>query len=256
MLAALGALATIPVQATEPLQCGIVLLHGKWGDPKLLNGVARQLSGVCEVLQPEMAWSRRRMYDKPYAAALQEITPLLAQLRAKGYARVLLGGQSLGANAALAYAAQVGGVQGVLAMSPGHIPERWYRAADKTRPAVDKARALVEAGQGEQTLEITDINSGRTQALSLRADVLLSYFDPQGWGNMPRSVDLLAHADKPVPLLWVIGAQDPLYEGPNGYDFYKAPMHPSSRYVVVDAGHMNAPDVAAAAVLDWVKALP
>lgn len=32
--------------------------------------------------------------------------------------------------------------------------------------------------------------------------------------------------------------------------------HPNSRYVVVKAGHGNAPDVAAAAVLDWVQALP
>jgi pimeloyl-ACP methyl ester carboxylesterase len=58
-----------------------------------------------------------------------------------------------------------------------------------------------------------------------------------------------------VPVLWVIGTQDPLYPAGEAYADAKLPAHAKSRYLVVDAGHGNTPEVAATGVIEWLKGL-
>lgn len=232
--------------------CAMVLIHGKWGHPNNLLGFGRQMEAVCDTVSMDMAWSRRRNYDQPYPAALGEIAAKVKALRDKGYARVLLAGHSLGANAALAYMAEVGDVDAVIALAPGHSPEAIYRRP-LGQAAVDQARTWVAEGRGAETLEIEDLNQGKTRMMRMRADVLLSYFDPQGLGYMPATA---ARFKQPVPLLWVAGTQDPLSAAGPDYAYSKAPAHPASQYLKVEADHMGTPDVAAAQVLLWIRALP
>ena len=61
---------------------------------------------------------------------------------------------------------------------------------------------------------------------------------------------------KPGPLLWVIGTGDPLFRAGAAYAYDKAPAHPSSKYLVVQADHVSTPDVAAGEVLAWIQSLP
>ena len=113
-------------------------------------------------------------------------------------------------------------------------------------------RQVLVGGQGAQTLTINDMNQGRRRNMAMSAETLLSYFDPDGLGHMPKTS---ANFKKPVPVLWVMGTQDPLYPAGEAYAFAKLPAHAKSRYLVVEAGHGNTPEVATAGVIEWLKGL-
>ena len=101
--------------ASQPT-CGIILMHGKWGMPQspYLKPVVEKLSPDCRVVLLEMPWSRKRLYDKPYRDALQQIKVAVDSLRQSGAQWIAVGGQSFGANAALAYMAQVGDMDAII----------------------------------------------------------------------------------------------------------------------------------------------
>src|SRR5580698_4014403 len=107
---------------------GVVYLHGKAAWPGALNG------GILSSLQdegalvatPEMPWSFHRRYAATYDEAMTEIDAAVAGLKAKGARRIVVIGHSLGANAAIGYAARrpnLADLAGVVALSPGHLPE-------------------------------------------------------------------------------------------------------------------------------------
>ena len=107
---------------------GIVYLHGKAGWPGAFNGGI--LSSLRDegalVATPEMPWSFHRRYAATYDEAMTEIDAAVAGLKAKGARRIVVIGHSLGANAAIGYAARranLADLAGVVALSPGHLPE-------------------------------------------------------------------------------------------------------------------------------------
>ena len=232
---------------------GVVMLHGKWGRPSsMTQSVVHAIEWEdWSVVQPTLPWSEDRLYDAAYSEALKQIAEEVKGLRAKGVKRVVVAGHSFGANAALAYASQGGDVDAVIVMAPGHNPRQSYESG-ATRTAVDQARAWVAAGKGANSLNFVDINQGRRRNLSARADVFLSYFDPEGLGDLPSSTAHIPHA---LPLFWVIGTQDPLYPAGQAYAYDKTPLHPLSRYLVVDADHANTPEAAKDAIVIWLKTL-
>src|SRR4029077_5466572 len=103
----------------------IVLLHGKnWGRSVDIAFLARALEAKgFKVATPTMPWAGSRMYDADYPAALVEIDVAVKSLQEKGAKRIIVGGSSMGANAAIAYAASGRQVDGVLALAPGHNPQ-------------------------------------------------------------------------------------------------------------------------------------
>ncbi len=249
---ALALLVATPAAWAQAKPCAMVLMHGKWGHPNNLSAFGRSIDVACDTKSLEMPWSRRRNYDQPYPVAIAEIAAQVKALRDKGYSRVLLAGHSFGANAALAYMATEGDADGVIALAPGHSPENMYRRGIG-KAAVDQARQWVRDGKGGDSLDMEDFNQGKARPVRMRADVVVSYFDPEGLGHMPLST---SRFKKAVPLLWVIGTGDPLYPAGPAYAYDKAPHHPASQYLVEEADHMGTPDVAAAQVLAWVKGLP
>ena len=131
-LAALGAALSPHMSraaADEQLQgFGIVYLHGKASWPGAMNG------GILSALRdegaliatPEMPWSFHRRYAATYDQAMAEIDAAVAELKAKGARRIVVIGHSLGANAAIGYAARRRGMTelaGIVALSPAHLPE-------------------------------------------------------------------------------------------------------------------------------------
>jgi dienelactone hydrolase len=236
----------------QPLPCAVVLMHGKWGMPQspYLKPVVQKLEPHCHVRLLEMPWSRNRLYDRPYAEALAQIHQAVVEFRQAGVKWVAVGGQSFGANASLAYMAQIGDVDAVLPMAPGHVPEFFYQQPD-VRRSVDSARQLIDAGQGDTLVEMTDINQGQRRPVKTSATALWSYFNPLGWGNMGLSA---AAFRKPVPVFWAIGTQDPLHGSGSTEIYQKLPPHPGSLYLVVRANHANTPEVAADELLRWVQA--
>jgi len=202
-----------------------------------------------------MGWAGARgrpvAYAIPYEEALQPIGDAIARMRAQGARKIVLAGQSLGANAAIAWTARhgVSGLAGVVALAPGHTPERFRRP--EILRALEEARALVAAGQGERRRLFPDLNVGQAFEVEASAKAWLSYFEPEGLANMPRNCARMPA----MPFLWVIGRQDNLFAGGSAYAFDRAPRHPMSRYVVVEADHMATPDRARGEVAAWLRAL-
>ena len=238
--------------ASQPLTCAVLLLHGKWGMPQspYLQPLVQKLEPHCQVKLLEMPWSRNRLYDRPYADALTQMRQAVADFRQAGVQWVAVGGQSFGANATLAYLAQGGDADAALSLAPGHVPESFYKIAD-VRRSVDAAQQWFLAGQGDTLVEMTDINQGQRRSVKTTATALWSYFNPAGWGNMLLSAQAVA---QPVPVFWAIGTLDPLHPSGSAEIYQKLPVHPDSRYLVVPANHANTPEVAADALLAWVKA--
>jgi hypothetical protein len=205
--AGMGALACAAA-AAQPLSCGVVLMHGKWGMPQspYLKPLVQKLEPHCQIKLLEMPWSRQRLYDLPYTGAVTQVRDAVAEFRKAGVQWVAVGGQSFGANASLAYMAQVGDADAILSLAPGHVPEMFYQIPD-VRRSVDAARQWVESGKGDTLVEMTDINQGQRRLVKTSATSLWSYFNPQGWGHMGLSAAALR---KPVPVFWAIGTLDPL----------------------------------------------
>jgi pimeloyl-ACP methyl ester carboxylesterase len=231
---------------------GVVLMHGKGGAPgDFIAPTAQALQAAgAKVVMPQMPWARARMYDASYEQALAEIDRAVAQLKAQGASKIVVAGQSFGANAAIGYAARRGGVAAVISLAAGHTPERPFFASH-TASGVAKAKQLVADGKGDSPDSFPDMNQGKTFNVRATAKVYLSYFDPSGPAVIPRN----AAAMKSVPFLWVIGSDDSLAAAGADYAFNKAPKHPKSKYLVVNAGHANTPDVAKAEVVAWLKSL-
>ena len=89
--------------------------------------------------------------------------------------------------------------------------------------------------------------------MRLKAEVLLSYFDPKSLGNMNLTA---AHYVKPIPTLLVIGKDDPGFPVYKAAIFDKIPPHPNNLYLEIEANHGNTPAVSADAVLHWLQRLP
>ena len=70
-----------------------------------------------------MAWSGSRKYDKAYDDAVNEVSDSITKLRSRGADTSIIGGHSLGANAAIRYGATHTDIGGIVAIAPGHVPE-------------------------------------------------------------------------------------------------------------------------------------
>lgn len=242
-------LAGVPSQAAQ--ECVVILMHGKWGGPKspYLKVLAEKLEPTCKVELRDMPWSRIRNYDQTYANALRDMAQAVKRYRDEGYKKIFIAGQSFGANAAMAYQAYIGDADGIIALSPGHAPQYMYTSGI-TQQAVSDARQAVASSSPDKAINMTDVNQGQRKDFQIRADVLLSYFEPDGLGNMSRTA---AEFKRPTPFLWVIGTHDILYRDGKAYAFDKVPKLPSSKYLVVNATHVTAPEVASDQVVEWVK---
>jgi dienelactone hydrolase len=254
LLAALSTIVPSPAfaQSATLNGFGVVLMHGKGGMPGGLVGstaAALQAAGA-KVVMPEMPWSRSRTYDATYEQAMAEIDRAVAQLKAQGASRIVVAGQSFGANAAIGYAARRDGLAAVVALAPGHVPER-PMFAQRVAPSLAKAKQLIADGKGDLPGTFADQNQAVLSDVRATPRVYVSYFDPNGPAPMPKN----AAAMKQVPFLWVIGRDDPLFAQGADYAFNRAPKNPHSRYMVVNARHENTPDVAKADVVAWLKSL-
>ena len=228
---------------------GVVLLHGKWSVwVKAISSLVDRLEAAGYLVStPEMPWSSRRMYDASYDDAMLEIDRAVQGLRDKGAVRIVIGGHSLGANAALGYGARRTDLLAVMAIAPGHtpeVPEMRERSVD----AVARARGMVAAGQGDETLSYLDYNQGKNRLVSSSAKAFLSYQDPEGPAVMPVNAAKLT-----APLLWVVGTEDRIYQRGQAYAFDGAPANPHNRFLVVHADHMETPSVAAGDIVAWLN---
>lgn len=251
LLATLGLLATGSSFSAlgAPAGTGIVLLHGKQSRPNDVADIASSLrSAGYAVAVPEMAWSQRREYDVPYPQALEEVA---AAAQSLGAAHLVVGGHSLGANAALAYVASGHAADAVFALSPGHVPEGpGFRR--ETGEGVRKAREMVARGEGGEKAWFPDANQGRTREVRTTAAAYLSYFDPRGLGSMGQSARSFP---KPIPLFMAVGSSEGILPYARDGIFGAAPKTDKSLFVEVPGDHFGAPRNAVPQLLQWLAAV-
>lgn len=231
---------------------GVVLLHGKQSRPADVADLARTLRAAgCKVATPEMAWSQRREFDVPYPAALEEVAAAFQELQAGGATRLVVGGHSLGANAALAYAASGRPLAGVFALSPGHVPEGGgFRR--EVASGVQKAREMIDKGAGEEKAWFPDTNQGRTRQVHTTANAYLSYFDPQGIASMLNSCRRIPPG---VPLFMAVGESEGILPYARDTLFPAAPRNEHSMFIAVPGDHFSAPRAAAPKLVEWMHAV-
>ena len=116
--------------------------------------------------------------------------------------------------------------------------------------SVKKAKEMVAEGHGAEKAEFTDTNQGRVNSVTTTADIYLGYFSPDGSAVIPSNMQKWK---KNIPLIWIVGKKDPMYERGDFYAYKKAPVNPANQYVVVDADHMGTPDVVEDQVVEWIQ---
>lgn len=227
---------------------GVVLLHGKAGTPSHMATLAGRLTAAgFLVATPEMPWSRDRAYDRALNEAHEEIDGVIADLKAQGASRIVIGGHSMGANMAMGYAATHDGPSAVLALGPGQTVESG-KFPEAVGPSVERARALIGEGRGGERTRFAEIHLGKASTIEATADIYVSYFDPFGLANMPVAAGFIG-----VPLLWTVGTRDAnMVERGPAYVVDRLPPNRLHRYAVVTADHMGTPDASVTAVLDWL----
>lgn len=244
----LAFLLAFPPAVPAGERIGVVLIHEKNSAPDRGLGLAADalVASGCLVERPEMPWSNLRGFDSPLEEAFKEIESGVVKLRARGAGRIVLVGHSLGAAAAVAYAASRPGVSAVAVLAPAHVPERWRLELE---PSVAQAKAMVAKGQGGDKARFADVCQGAVVSSPMRADAYVSYFDPDGPMALSRSLTRLGRG---VAVLWAVGLDDP--DAAPGLDLMRAQGNPMSRYLEVKADHYGTPDAAARELADWVLA--
>jgi pimeloyl-ACP methyl ester carboxylesterase len=245
------ALGTPPLAQAEG-KTGIVLMHGK-------DGTAKPQSPIGELIEflktdflvdaPDMPWSRSNGLNKTLEESFKDIDLAVERLKSAGASKIVIGGHSMGAAAALAYATQRSDLAGVLMIAAGHRPDLWAR---KNMSALENARALIASGNPKDRVDINDKDQGKLFTRSVAADVAVSWFDPDGLVVMQNSAGKLKEG---TPVLFIIGEDDFLRPTGESLIFNKFPSHPKSAYVVVSGGHKQTPGIGKSEIADWMKKL-
>jgi len=253
-IAALADCTTIEPFVKEDQDIGIVLMHGKNGTP---HGYIATLAGSLrraglQVKTPEMPWSRNRIYAKSYEDSMLEIDKAVNRLKSKGATRIVIAGHSLGANAALGYAARREGLSGVIVIAAGHFQDL-HGFQKKVGFDWLKAKDMVDSGKGKERASFTDINQGGKSTRYTTANIYLSWFNPMGPANFPQNT---INIKKGTPLLWITGTNDyfAMMRG-SGYAFDLAPENPKNKYVLIEADHFTTPTKSINVISEWLRTL-
>jgi pimeloyl-ACP methyl ester carboxylesterase len=231
---------------------GIVLMHGEQGAPgRVINGLGAKLEKAGYLVsRPDMCWSARRSYEQDFSACLAVVDDAIVKLRNIGASRIVVGGFSLGGNAAIAYGAEHPDLLGVFAIAPAHDAEAMTELQG-VRDSVAKAQGLVAQGKGDDEGQFEDVAIGPSgtylNEIATTATIYLSFFGGGSAANIPKNAAKLS-----IPLLWVAGKDDPTQSGGLDYAFAKAKGNALSRYVVVDGGHNTTPEAGGEAVATWL----
>jgi dienelactone hydrolase len=248
-----AALAAMSAPARAADKIGIVLMHGEQGAPgRVIDGLGQALEKAGYLVgRPDMCWSTRRAYEATFPECLALVDDAIVKLKNLGANAIVVGGFSLGGNAAIAYGADKIGLLGIFAIAPAHDALALTENAD-VADSIAHARALAASGKGDETATFADVAFGPagpyTTEIATTPAIYLSFFGPASHANIPENAGKLA-----APLLWVAGADDPTQSGGPGYAFSRATANSLNRYVTVAGGHSGAPDKARDAVLAWLK---
>jgi pimeloyl-ACP methyl ester carboxylesterase len=228
---------------------GIVYMHGTGSSPEMQHekafyGALREAGYLVET--PEMCWSARRMYDRPFSDCMKAVPLAIAKLKNAGAMAIVVAGHSFGGNAAIQYGATHTNLLGVLVLSAAFDPRILARDWE-VRASIAKAQGLIDKGRGD-AVDSFLFTTAKVQ-LRTKATVYLSFNGPRSLDYMPANTPKLT-----APLLWIAGDRDFGQPGP-GYAFDKAPATPLNRYVAVSGNHVTVLSSGVEPALAWLDEL-
>jgi len=201
---------------------------------------------------PHCAWSKPKKYSNTVDGSLREcVVPRVTLLKERGAEKIVVLGKSLGANAAIRAGVIIDGIDAIVAMAPGHRPEK-TRMRDKHDADVRHARSQVKAGNGQLKSEYLDINQGREKMIEVAAVNYLSWFDPEGKAVMEKNAPEIKGN---IAFLWIAGKQDMISDGTGKDIFDSVPVHAKSKFILVEGGHGDVREYGKDAILSWLKTL-
>ncbi|MDA7946760.1 MAG: alpha/beta hydrolase [Hyphomicrobiaceae bacterium] len=242
----------VPAEAADKV--GVVIMHGTKGHSGPKSYLAPLLrsfrkAGILYVA-PDMPWSRRRHLSKTVEGSLIEIDKAVETLKARGATKIVVGGQSHGATAAMAYGGHRKGLAGILVIAPGHIPSKmgWQRRMD-----YDYVRAgtLIEKGKGKKK---TSFKSAGKRVFTFRTtpEIYFSWYEPDGPTNYQANAMKM---EQGTALFWIQGKDDKINPHGEYLAFAHAPKNPKNKYVIVKGGHLATPRIGASQIVAWLKSL-
>jgi len=204
------------------------------------------------VTSPQCAWSKFKKYSEPVDKSLRScVSPRIKLLKKRGAEKIVVLGKSLGANAAIRAGVVIDGINAIVAMAPGHRPEKAYMQ-EKFSTDVGYARGKVQSGKGREKGSYLDINQGVEQNLMVSAESYLSWFDPEGKAVMELNAPKIKGN---IPFLWIAGEDDPISDGTGKEIFGAVPPNSKSKFILVEGGHGEVRDNGRDIIIDWLKAL-
>jgi pimeloyl-ACP methyl ester carboxylesterase len=251
IISGLSACQTVKVDPFKGEKIGVVLMHGKNGTLSTNGRLAGTLRSAGILVEtPNMPWSRTRIYDKGYEESMDEIDTYVAKLKAAGAKKIVVGGHSIGGNAALGYAARRNDIQGAFFLAYGHVPGiPGYQL--KLSDSTEKARQMIKDGKGEVLANFHDeAGSTFSGTVSATANDLFSWFDPEGPARINGNAPQVSGS---IPLLCIDGE----YDRWKRCDLIMNISHKNIKNVktAVKANHMGTPDASIQVVADWLRSL-
>ena len=251
-------LFAVPGLAAAPSDVGIVLLHGKGGSPHfhiLEKFASRMADKGYAVAAPQLPWAGTKGkadYSGDLTDAFNILDTEIEKLKASGRKTIVLVGHSMGTPAALAYAGAHPEIAGVVGVAPGHLVGSQFHNKFVFFD-VRKARESVSKGAREELVSVEDYNSGnRRFQLNVRAKDYLSFFDPEG----PFNFESVLRSIGKVPFLWIAPNADGVTTSGQASEYFsKAPKNPISKFVDVEAEHVNAPLKSIKEIHAWLSEL-
>jgi dienelactone hydrolase len=250
-LSFLSIFTAVPGMAQTKSAVGIILLHGYTGLP---TGHIAKLTAALRaegytVRAPVMPWSRDEAFSASYTECLKIIGTEVQALRSRGIQTIVVGGHSLGAHMAMAYACTDRHLAGVIILAPGHFPEMMPGKHAEVAESVAQAKTLMSQGHLDQKYEFIDINNGSTISIKAKPADYLSFCDPDG----PSQLSNALYFRRPYPVL-VIAEDGPRFDVKTQiFDVLR--KNDKSLFIQSTASHVDVPDKSIQAVSDWLKTI-
>ena len=201
---------------------------------------------------PHCAWSKLKKYSDPVDIALSKcITPRINRLKKRGANKIVILGNSLGANAAIRAGVVIDGIDAIVAMAPGHTPEG-DRIRDDLEADIRDAKEKINSGNGQEKIEFKDFDQGQRKLLEVSAENFLSWFDPEGKAVMGLNAPKIKAG---TAFLWIAGKDDIISDGTGKSIYDSVSPNPKSKFIHVEGGHRDVRKYGKEIIFNWLKTL-
>tara|TARA_E500000331_G_scaffold324870_1_gene341537 strand:+ start:601 stop:1248 length:648 start_codon:yes stop_codon:yes gene_type:complete len=201
---------------------------------------------------PLCAWSKRKNYSDPVDVSLSKcVRPRIKRLKKRGAKKIVILGNSLGANAAIRAGVVIDGIDAIVAMAPGHRPEH-RRTRDALSDDIAQAKAKISSGNGQEKIRFQDFNQGERKPLNISAQNFLSWFDPEGKAVMGLNAPKIKNG---TAFLWIAGKDDIISNGTGKRIYESVPAHPKSEFILVEGGHRDVRKFGKSHIINWLRSL-